>query len=493
MATRFGGTAIAITAAAALAAAALTAPAYASPGHATRAATPATPYDFNGDGYADVALGSPYGKVGSLTHAGFVSVVYGSATGLNTAKKSVISQNSAGIPGAAEAGDMFGYAVTSADFDHDGYADLAVGTPGEDTAGGGTDAGFLQIIWGGAGGLTSTADGYVETGHEGAGHEYGATLAAGTFGPDHAPGFVAGSPGTPDFSIETFPTAAARTKISTHRVAVRPSAKVAATQGVDAFFLAPGDVNGDGRTDVAVGWRDADAFTPAEKAGFTVFTGAADGTFAGGTPIAAPGIAALAVGDFDDEGHADVAVGQQDDVPALGGQVTVYRGAASGVSTGSTYALAQGAGLPGTAKAGDQVGTSLAVGDANGDGVADLAIGAPSKDVGTLTDAGEGAIAYGGASGLTGGQVFTQDTGAIPGTAEAGDKMGYGVALLDHDKDGKADLDIGVPNENGTEGYDVVLPGTTSGATTTGSYAFGSGALGVTGRTALIGLRLGHL
>ncbi len=36
------------------------------------------------------------------------------------------------MPGIAEAGDQFGYAVTSGDYDGDGYADLAVASNKED-------------------------------------------------------------------------------------------------------------------------------------------------------------------------------------------------------------------------------------------------------------------------------------------------------------------------------------------------------------------------
>jgi hypothetical protein len=138
----------------------------------------AKPYDFNGDGYPDLAFGDPYGKVGSLTSAGFVTVVYGSKTGANVTKKQVISQNTSGVPGTAEKTDHFGYSLTSLDYDHDGYADLLVGSPDEDTTNG-TNAGSETILWGSKSGLTGTgSQAMAEPANAGADHRFGFALTA---------------------------------------------------------------------------------------------------------------------------------------------------------------------------------------------------------------------------------------------------------------------------------------------------------------------------
>ncbi|MEU7471358.1 FG-GAP repeat protein [Streptomyces sp. NPDC044984] len=109
--------------------------------------------DFNGDGYRDYAYGESVTDAGS-DGSGTVGVIYGTATGPNGRKQN-ITQNSAGVPGANEWDDGFGNAMTAADFNRDGYPDLAVAAPGEDL-GGHADAGAVHILRGSASGLTGS-------------------------------------------------------------------------------------------------------------------------------------------------------------------------------------------------------------------------------------------------------------------------------------------------------------------------------------------------
>src|SRR4051794_12177712 len=97
---------------------------------AIRAIGPAQAYDFDGDGFADLAVGVPGEDIGFRSGAGAVNVIYGSATGLTEVGDQFWAQESVGVPGASEPGDHFG-SPASGDFDGDGYADLAVGVPGE--------------------------------------------------------------------------------------------------------------------------------------------------------------------------------------------------------------------------------------------------------------------------------------------------------------------------------------------------------------------------
>ncbi|MFI2509240.1 FG-GAP repeat protein [Streptomyces sp. NPDC018972] len=107
--------------------------------------------DFNGDGYRDYAYGGSVTDAGS-DGSGTVGIIYGTATGPNGRKQN-ITQNSAGVPGANEWDDGFGNAMAAADFNRDGYADLAVGVYGEDV-GTSKEQGGATIIWGSASGLS---------------------------------------------------------------------------------------------------------------------------------------------------------------------------------------------------------------------------------------------------------------------------------------------------------------------------------------------------
>src|SRR5438067_12558289 len=95
-----------------------------------RAIRPTVRSDFNGDGFADLAVGVPQESVGSVGKAGAVNVIYGSPTGLRATGNQLWTQNSPGVPTVAEANGTFGTSVAAGDFNGDGFSDLAVGVPG---------------------------------------------------------------------------------------------------------------------------------------------------------------------------------------------------------------------------------------------------------------------------------------------------------------------------------------------------------------------------
>ena len=81
------------------------------------------------------------------------------------------------------------------------------------------------------------------------------------------------------------------------------------------------------------------------------------------------------------DGYADLAVGVAfEDVGTIvdAGAVNVLDGSVNGLTSASNQFLTQDTpGIKDQAETGDQFGTGLATGDFNGDGYADLAVGAP--------------------------------------------------------------------------------------------------------------------
>ncbi|MGA4849513.1 FG-GAP-like repeat-containing protein [Streptomyces sp. G5(2025)] len=97
-----------------------------------------------GDNYEDM----PYQK-------GTILIKYGSASGPSTTRTAKLTQETAGVPGVGEEGDEFGSSISAGDVNGDGYADVAVGIPGEDIESV-RDAGSTVLLKGSRAGLTGT-------------------------------------------------------------------------------------------------------------------------------------------------------------------------------------------------------------------------------------------------------------------------------------------------------------------------------------------------
>jgi len=102
--------------------------------------------DFGNGSGADLAVGVAADTVDNVPAAGSVNVLYGSAPGLTATGSQLWSQDSTGIIGTAQPGDLFGADVSTGDFDGDGHADLAVGVTYEDL-GSSIDAGVANVIY----------------------------------------------------------------------------------------------------------------------------------------------------------------------------------------------------------------------------------------------------------------------------------------------------------------------------------------------------------
>ncbi|WP_374223423.1 trypsin-like serine protease [Streptomyces sp. F63] len=155
--------------------------------------------DFNCDGVEDTAIADPAAAVGGDAGAGVVRIVHGGGKG--TAE---INQDLDWVPGGSEAGDWFGEAVDTVDYDQDGCTDLVVGIPSEDL-GGAKDTGMVDILHGAPGGLGTgakkathyeqgTGTGSMAASSAEAGDRTGQTLAAGVSAAGE-PFVVIGAPG----------------------------------------------------------------------------------------------------------------------------------------------------------------------------------------------------------------------------------------------------------------------------------------------------------
>ncbi|MFE0920816.1 FG-GAP-like repeat-containing protein [Streptomyces nigra] len=183
---------------------------------------------------------------------------------------------------------------------------------------------------------------------------------------------------------------------------------------------------------------------------------------------ATPGIShALPTSDTDRDGLADLVAGTPR-AQSGGGTVTVVPGGVDGPVAAARRTFSQSStGVPGSHESGDGFGTSTAWGDVNGDGHADLAIGAPGEDdTSGHADRGAVTVLYGPA--LNSGFSYTT-SGSVTAT---GAKLGSTVAVGDFDGDGKADVFAAGTGKGGN--WNARLTG---GKTSTGTLTSATGAI----------------
>jgi hypothetical protein len=413
--------------------------------------------DFNDDGFDDLAIGVVGETVSGKNSAGGVNVLYGSKNGLTASNDQLWTQDSPGINGEAEAFDFVGFALTTGDFDGDGFDDLAIGVENE-SVGSISTAGAVMVIYGSSAGLSSAGDQYWTQDSSGINDtaettdEFGSALAAGDFNRDGRDDLAIG---VHDEDVGSFGDAGAVNIIygsqsgltgSGDQFWTQNSPKVADSAEVDdvfGFALAAGDFNGDRFDDLAIGSPGEDSSgtvhvlngSAAKLAGAT--TSFNQGTLGYTVPLGSEFGIALATGDFDRDGHADLVVGAYNEKVAMinaAGAVYVVQGSANGINNLDAQRWIQGAGpsgtLAGSPEIGDFFGLAVATGDYDGDGRSDLAIGVVGDAPGNLDRAGGVHVLYSFHYGLfdLSNQYWHQGLLSSSDGNEAGDEFGSALA-----------------------------------------------------------------
>lgn len=391
--------------------------------------------DFNGDAVDDLAIGIPFEDAmigpGFYTNCGAVLVLYGTPAGLSDTAAQKLYPSIA----SDRTNIHFGVALAAGDFDGDGHDDLAVGSPDSDISGH-ERAGSIAIYEGSAGGIIASArlihqDASDTTGSVGDVAEeldrFGAALVAGNFNGDS----LAGNP-VDDLAVGVIgegDAVAATTGSGIVQVFYGDPLQNGLTFNTDqswnqgntasgesqesgdafGFSLAAGDITGDGMDELVIGSPFETVTVGANtfvQAGMVIVLRGSfpNGLVSGGSvsfiqddfPVGESSASndffgrSLAVADFDGNGLAELVVGTQfeevvDPITFAtwsdAGSILVIPGWTDLFPPATPRIVAQEYGAHiGSLGVSDEYGAALAAGDFDGDGHADLAVGAPGED-----------------------------------------------------------------------------------------------------------------
>ena len=401
--------------------------------------------DVDGDGLGEVVVAA----IGGANDTGIVGLFYASSLAaggsLDLASADVLIEGN-------EYGDQFGHAVASAgDLSGDGFDELAIGAP--DAGGTGQVYIFSSVVLATPGPL-GVADAMMVVSGVDPGGQFGWSLAGGGDAVDDAAlDLLVGAPSTTRTSTDVGAVFAFSGQLlATAPVASSDDAELtvvgsAAGQEVGYSVALLADTSGDNHDELVVGatgvgggavyvvFGDTSGEIPAGSA--DVILQAEAGTDGAGY--------ALATGDFDGDGAEDLAVGATE----AGGVGKVYVVPGSVLTANTTGVLSVADDVLSGDPSDDQFGASLCAGDVDGDGYADLLVGAPDNDLGGLQAGGTWLFL---GSSLDADVDPTADEVFIGN--DRADESGTSVAIVDDlDGDGRGDIIIGGPVAGGTGVY----------------------------------------
>ena len=425
--------------------------------------------DVNGDGYSDVIIGAPAFSDGPFTNEGRVFVYLGSSAGLSVTPDNVFSY-------ANQSYGYFGRSVSSAgDVNGDGYSDVIIGAEEYDNDY--TDEGVAFVHYGSGSGLSAVPNSVLDDGDQD-GLYFGYSVAcAGDVNGDGYSDVIVGA----TFYDATYTDQGAAFVYygGAGGLAAGPGNIISDVDQAASYYglsvASAGDVNGDGYSDVMVGAYLYDDGANNNEGRAYVYFGSVTGLPAvanailddADQPDAFMGRSLASAGDVNGDGYGDLIVGADfyDDGANINeGRVFIYYGSATGPSAAPNIFLGD------ANQAGANFGYSVAcAGDINGDGYADVIIGAYGYDDGANINEGRAFVYFGSATGPSIPASTPND--ANQNTANFGNSV---ACAGDINGDGYSDVIIGAygydEGANTNEGRAYVYHGSPDGLTTSSSW-----------------------
>jgi hypothetical protein len=407
--------------------------------------------NFIGDVHDDLVVGAPGETPGVSPRAGAAFLYRGAS--FNTRPELLIDQGGVSLD---REGDRLGSAIAAGDFNGDGWDDLVIGAPGKTPSSGVRSGALIEYLGTGSG---LRANWLIDPAWSGSSAEnqlVGASLAVADFNGDGFDDVAAGAPGTSHGDAVSTGSVLLffGSPFGLLTVQVIEQTGLDNNEAHDRFgaAVAAGDFDADGWADLAVGAPGESLDDEPSAGAVYIYRGSPTGVWAervldqSGLGFAEQGDelgSALAAGDLDGDGHADLAIGAPGEAPGpdpKSGAVFVYRGTVLGLTP--AQALDQ-RGLDHN-ELGDRFGHALTTGDFNGDGRDELAIGAPGETLGQDPRSGAVYVFRGDLDRLVTLQMITQ-TGL--GANEPEDNFGAALSSGNYVDDFRADLAIGAPGE----------------------------------------------